>query len=187
MKKVIFLPALLVVSLFAVGTAQAEMYKWTDQSGKIHYTQTPPPADAKGKDIEGDIKLATGNAKPAPQSAPVGQPKAEEKPKTDAEAAKRSEQEHRSYCDQQRDAIKKLETNSLVKLKDEKGERFLTADERKQKAEEMNKNLELMCSPAMFSHPSNAASTAKPAEPAKTVAPTPAKEDRVDNAEANKK
>lgn len=186
MKKVIFLPVLLMVTPFAVGTVQAEMYKWTDQNGKTHYTQTPPPADAKGKDIESDIKLAIGNAKPAPESAPVKQSEAEEKPETDAEAAKRSEQEHRNYCDQQRDAIKKLETNSLVKLKDENGERFLTADERKQKAEEIRKNLELMCSPAMFSRP-NPASTAKPAEPAKTATPPSAQEGRVDNPEANKK
>ncbi len=28
-------------------TAQAQLYRWTDDSGKTHYTDTPPPADAK--------------------------------------------------------------------------------------------------------------------------------------------
>jgi hypothetical protein len=28
-------------------SAQAQLYRWTDDSGKVHYTDTPPPADAK--------------------------------------------------------------------------------------------------------------------------------------------
>jgi glutaredoxin len=27
--------------------AQAQMYRWTDETGKVHYTDTPPPAKAK--------------------------------------------------------------------------------------------------------------------------------------------
>jgi glutaredoxin len=28
-------------------TAQAQLYRWTDEGGKVHYTDTPPPAGAK--------------------------------------------------------------------------------------------------------------------------------------------
>jgi glutaredoxin len=28
-------------------TAQAQLYRWTDDGGKVHYTDTPPPATAK--------------------------------------------------------------------------------------------------------------------------------------------
>lgn len=31
----------------AAGAALAQQYRWTDQNGKIHYTDTPPPASAK--------------------------------------------------------------------------------------------------------------------------------------------
>ena len=31
-------------------TAQAQLYRWTDPNGKVHYTDTPPPTDAK--DVE---------------------------------------------------------------------------------------------------------------------------------------
>lgn len=36
-----------VVVLFFCGTllAQAGIYKWTDENGKVHYTQTPPPKE----------------------------------------------------------------------------------------------------------------------------------------------
>ena len=39
---------LIAFSLLAVAlTAQAQLYRWTDESGKVHYTDTPPPASAK--------------------------------------------------------------------------------------------------------------------------------------------
>jgi glutaredoxin len=31
------------------GAAHAQMYRWVDKDGGVHYTQTPPPADAKSK------------------------------------------------------------------------------------------------------------------------------------------
>lgn len=35
------------LALSAAAFAQ-QMYRWVDASGRVHYTQTPPPADAKG-------------------------------------------------------------------------------------------------------------------------------------------
>jgi hypothetical protein len=37
-----------VLFLLALSGAQAQqMYRWVDKDGRIHYTQQPPPADAK--------------------------------------------------------------------------------------------------------------------------------------------
>ena len=39
---------LIAFSLLAFAlTAAAQLYRWTDDSGKVHYTDTPPPANAK--------------------------------------------------------------------------------------------------------------------------------------------
>ncbi len=39
---------LVAFSLLAFAlTASAQLYRWTDDSGKVHYTDTPPPASAK--------------------------------------------------------------------------------------------------------------------------------------------
>jgi hypothetical protein len=38
--------ALLAVFAFCMGSAQAEIYRWTDSDGKVHYSDNPPP-DAK--------------------------------------------------------------------------------------------------------------------------------------------
>ena len=37
-----------VTLLAAALPAAAQMYRWTDESGKTHYTDTPPPRSAKG-------------------------------------------------------------------------------------------------------------------------------------------
>lgn len=45
--------------------AQAQLYRWTDPSGKVHYTDTPPPAEAK--DVE-KKKRIRASGEPAQQS-----------------------------------------------------------------------------------------------------------------------
>src|SRR4051812_41960190 len=39
--------ALVLGMLVLCSTASAQMYKWVDKDGKTHYTDTPPPAEAK--------------------------------------------------------------------------------------------------------------------------------------------
>lgn len=41
----------LVVSMSVMFAAQAKMYKWVDEDGVTHYTQTPPPGDIESKTI----------------------------------------------------------------------------------------------------------------------------------------
>lgn len=68
MKTPIFL---LILMLLFGATAQAEMYRWVDKDGKVHYTdQPPPPNEAKkveekkfgGNLIQGDLPYATQQA-----------------------------------------------------------------------------------------------------------------------------
>jgi glutaredoxin len=61
---------------FAVGAANAQQYKWSDDKGRVHYTDTPPPASAKSSEkrnlrgnavgAQPDFQLAT-----AMKNAPV--------------------------------------------------------------------------------------------------------------------
>lgn len=39
--------AAIVASAFCCSNAQAQVYRWKDASGNIHYTDTPPPTSAK--------------------------------------------------------------------------------------------------------------------------------------------
>ncbi len=44
---VVTLALLAAVSMLAVGPAAAQLYKWTGPDGKVNYTDTPPPRDAR--------------------------------------------------------------------------------------------------------------------------------------------
>jgi hypothetical protein len=52
------LPLALLLMVVAL-PSQAEFYKWTDESGQVHYTQTPPPEQQAEK-----ITVDTGTAAP---------------------------------------------------------------------------------------------------------------------------
>lgn len=147
MKKAIYVPILLMGVLFASGNSHADMYKWTDKTGETHYTATPPPADAEGKNIEDDIRLSTGKLGNAPAAVPAPVDEMEQA----REAGKKSEDQHRDFCKQQSSALKQMTANSLIKWKDTEGERFLTAEEKFKKIKELEKNLASMCKPEMFS------------------------------------
>ena len=149
MKKAIFMPVVLLVSVFFTLNASAEMYKWTDKRGEVHYTQTPPPPDAKGKDIEEDIRLSTGKlGNNIPAQADKNATK-DDKEKA-REAGEKSDKKHRDFCAQQEAALKQMTENALIKWKDEKGERFLTAEEKTGKMKDMQNNIDSMCKPEMF-------------------------------------
>ena len=55
-----------LVALLACGSVVAtELYKWTDDKGVVHYSDTPPP---KGKDTRQKLRL-TGTESPNPAAA----------------------------------------------------------------------------------------------------------------------
>lgn len=56
--------ALLLMLLLVAGTAHAAVYKWTDEHGNVHFSDTPPPKAAREK-----VDVRTGNTMAAPQSA----------------------------------------------------------------------------------------------------------------------
>ena len=62
--------SLLAMTLLAgaIGTADAQLYKWVDQDGKVTYADTPPPKDAK----DALKKNYTDNVTPAEAELPFG-------------------------------------------------------------------------------------------------------------------
>ena len=61
---------LVAFSLLAFAlTAQAQFYRWTDESGKVHYTDAPPPANAKNVQKKGPAGGGGAGAAPAAQQS----------------------------------------------------------------------------------------------------------------------
>lgn len=57
----------IIVAILAMATfsAEAQLYRWTDESGKIHFTDTPPPPSAKGVQKKSGT-ISGGGAAPQP-------------------------------------------------------------------------------------------------------------------------
>lgn len=53
--------------LFALA-AQAQLYRWTDENGKVHYTDTQPPANAKNVEKKGSARAGGAAAETAQRS-----------------------------------------------------------------------------------------------------------------------
>ena len=71
------IPAVILTTLFAVamGSAQAEVFRWKDKDGKVHYSDNPPKDVQAEKRKVGDNKIESDKAsyetKRAMQLAPV--------------------------------------------------------------------------------------------------------------------
>lgn len=59
--------AALSLLVFALA-AQAQLYRWTDENGKVHYTDTQPPASAKNVEKKGPARAGGAEAAAAQQS-----------------------------------------------------------------------------------------------------------------------
>lgn len=81
----------LLLALAMTTPAQAEIYKWTDKQGGVHYSETPPAG----------IKYETLNPRFAPaQAAPAAQPQAAPDNEQQKQEKQRAEQE-RAYKEEQ--------------------------------------------------------------------------------------
>jgi len=53
--------AALLLLLLTASVAQAQMYKWKDDNGVTHFTDTPPPATAKKSEVKNYNTSSTGS------------------------------------------------------------------------------------------------------------------------------
>lgn len=58
------------IIVLAVSSAYGQMYRWVDKDGRTHYTQTPPPPDARGVEKK---SLDAGAGSAAPGAMPYGE------------------------------------------------------------------------------------------------------------------
>ena len=88
-------PAFPALSLVALGLlalavpASADLYKWVDAEGKVHYSDQPPPPNAKPQ------KAPAAPRTPAPAAAPAAEGKAAAAPATGPKTAAEQEMEFR--------------------------------------------------------------------------------------------
>lgn len=60
----------LAIALLTAAAVQAGVYKWTDESGKTHYTDSPPPG-RKAQEVKLQVKSLSGPAVVSKIQAPA--------------------------------------------------------------------------------------------------------------------
>jgi len=138
----------IALSAVVTGTANAEIYKWTDAQGNTHYSQTPPQvADGKADNVENivdDIEMSTGKLGNKSASTEVATKDDDEMAQARAEG-KKNVIKHKNYCHQQQTALKQLVANPVIRWKSGDEERVLTAKERQAKIKEFGGNIKELC------------------------------------------
>ena len=126
--------------------ASAQMYKWVDSNGQVHYSDKPPPSNVKTEELRPAAQASTpaasvegGAKKDAAKSGPKSLAEQEqafekrradaakaqaEQAKKDAEARSRAE-----YCKSAKAALANLELGGRQTRIDAKGERVYLTDQ----------------------------------------------------------
>lgn len=135
--------ALSVLLLGLAMPASAQLYKWLDPEGRVHYTDQPPPPDAK-QDQKLNIKKTQPGTVPAPSSEekPASQSYQErelefkkrkvEQEQSQAKATEQEKQEQ-DLCRSARQRLATFQEAGRVYSVDEKGERVYTDDAARQR------------------------------------------------------
>ena len=123
----------ILISLLAVlpMSSQAEIYKWKDSTGKMRYSDTPPPSNVPHQ------SLKTDKAQPAPPVAPAAETKDKNpaanndapKPKEGVEVTNKNEELkeaelkiRKHNCELAKTNLQTLKRGGRIYTKNEKGE-----------------------------------------------------------------
>ena len=123
----------LMFTLLISATAQAGIYKWTDEEGNIHYS-SQRPEDAAVEQVKLHLP---------PPATPEEEEEEEEDQLSDDDQA---QQQRDIYCSNERNRLKTTEANTQIHVKDEKGNvKKLSSSERKQSLDKIKANLKKYC------------------------------------------
>ncbi|MEX0638576.1 MAG: DUF4124 domain-containing protein [Burkholderiales bacterium] len=146
---------ILAVMLAFAAAASAQMYRWVDKDGRVHYTATPPPPGVKSRTLRApsapppaaapDDAAKDAGAKDAPKGPLTPAEQEQEFRKRQLEAQKAREKEalaakdaeaKQENCARAREALRTLESGQRISRTDAQGERqYLDDDARASETE----------------------------------------------------
>ena len=148
--------ALLLATLVASLAAQAQVYQYKDASGRMVYTDQPPPGTAKSKVLSSEAASTSGasgnSSAAAPKSAADRELEFKKRQKEQQETARKSEKEaadkaaRKEDCARAQKNLQMLESGERITARDDKGERvFLDDSQRAAEADRARKAVADLC------------------------------------------
>ena len=134
--------------------SHAEIYKWTDEKGTIHYTAIPPmqkKTHIKATNIESEIRSAAGKYRPPARGSKRAGTDRESTSQDDALKDKNEQlagpdKKLVKYCENQRNNLQQLKKNYRNVWIDVKGQKTtLNQEQRKQKVDYLKQRIQEDC------------------------------------------
>ncbi len=138
-------------ALLSFSTANAEIYKWTDAKGQIHYSATPPVKKVKTEKIGEEIRMAAGKFDPASvtQKKATSEESGDNENDNNADASSNKSggpnKELIKYCKSQRKNLKLLQNNQNIVWRQFGKKSELTAAQRKAKIKKIKTEISEEC------------------------------------------
>lgn len=140
--------ALLLWPALVTSPVQAQVYRWTDESGQIHFGSQPPHEQQATAETY-DVQVSRPATPPATGRSlvDIANPKKAEEKQPDSDEPAVSSEEADKYCQQGQTYMGKLSSNYSRRFKDqETGEyRPLTDAEREREQQKARKIMDTYC------------------------------------------
>ena len=139
---------LFILSAFPLQPAFATAYKWVDEDGNTHYTQTPPPgglpSEALGPPPKVDTEAAQRKMKSQSERADKLQAdRAEKAEKMQKQLARKAEQE--TLCRQARASQASFERPRVNEVREDGSRRVMGEEERQAKLKQAKTQVSKFC------------------------------------------
>jgi hypothetical protein len=134
MKRLLFLAWAFALA----GAASAQLYRWVDKDGRVHYTSTPPPAGVQSRALAAPSaspppaaqEERKGPLTPAEQEAEFRKRRLEEQKAQEKSAATAKEEATKqANCQHAREGLTALESGERIARTDAQGQRYYLDDD----------------------------------------------------------
>lgn len=144
------------LSAGALAASQGQMYKWTDDKGVVHYSDSVPENVTNAQPIRAGGRLPADA--PAAQAAREQQLGAQKKAAAEKDAEKAGkpapastepaakDKRYEERCQKLRENLNVLQNRGRIREADEKGEtRYLSDEEKQQRLDDVQRQIKAFC------------------------------------------
>ena len=139
---------IMTAGFFYCVATQAELYKWVDENGDVHYTQTKPNANISVESIKPPPSVDTENAASQfddRQKLLDSYATQRDEDKKRREHELKEKQKAKQNCQNSRDILTKLQTIRKVNIGDDGTDDLATEKTKQEKMKQVKENIKKWC------------------------------------------
>ena len=111
MKRPIIITFMIAASFLMVTITEAQIYKWKDAKGQIHYASTPPRPNEKSSELKKDLSFLSSS--PSTSEGNVAKKK-DKSQNIDSEETQKTLNKKLDFCSKEKNNLKLLQQNTAV-------------------------------------------------------------------------